>query len=60
MEDETPEEFKAKLKKSNDDVIYFKPSQKVSGHYNQRKMTSQEAKGKSGWRRGLTLGGSIK
>lgn len=60
METETVEEFKKKRKKSLDDLINFKPTKKVAGNYQQRRMTSQEAKGKSGWRRGLALGGSIK
>jgi hypothetical protein len=60
MEDETVEEFRKKLKESRDKVINFQkqPEPEVK-QKKQRHMTSAEARAKSGWRRGLELGGSI-
>ena len=61
MEDETVEEFRKKLKESWDKVINFQkqPEPEVKKK-KQRPMTPEEARAKSGWRRGLTLGGSIR
>lgn len=60
-DNETVEEFKKKLKESWDKVINFQkqPEPEVK-QKKQRPMTSTEARAKSGWRRGLTLGGSIR
>ena len=33
MENETLEEFRAKIKKLNDEVIYFQPTQKLEKSY---------------------------
>lgn len=61
MEDETVEQFKERRKNSLDHLINFKGLEKTPQKFNkQRRMTSQEAKNKSGWRRGLALGGSIR
>ena len=58
---ETVEDFRNKLKQSWDELIYFqKKPQTEPKQKKQRPMTSAEARGKSGWRRGLTLGGSIR
>ena len=61
MEDETVEEFRKKLKESWDKLINFQeqPQPEVK-QKKQRPMTSAEARAKSGWRRGLELGGSIR
>ena len=63
MEDETVEEFKAKLKKLNDDVIDFKPTQKLKESYQKQRpkvISSLQSRANSGWRRGLTLDGSVR
>ena len=60
-DNETVEEFKEKLKESWDKVINFQEQpQKEVKQKKQRPMTSAEARAKSGWRRGLELGGSIR
>ena len=52
MEDETVEEFVAKLKKLNDDVIYFKPTQKLIEPYQKQRpkvISSLQSRANSGW-----------
>jgi len=52
----TIEELREELKVLSDKVIYFKPTQRDGPRaYLQRRMTPGEARGRSGWRRGLTL-----
>lgn len=62
MEDnETIEDFRNKLRDSWDKLINFqKQPQPEIKQKKQRPMTSEEARAKSGWRRGLGLGGSIR
>tara|TARA_X000001382_G_scaffold109403_1_gene85592 strand:+ start:1230 stop:1394 length:165 start_codon:yes stop_codon:yes gene_type:complete len=52
----TIEELREELKVLSDKVIYFKPTQRDGPRaYLQRRMTPDEARGRSGWRRGLSL-----
>ena len=52
MEDETVEEFRAKIKKLNDDVVNFKPTQKLREPYQKQRpktISSLQSRSNSGW-----------
>ena len=52
MEIKTLEEFKAKLKRLNDEVIYFQPTQKLEKSYQKQRpktISSLQSRNNSGW-----------
>jgi len=52
MENETLEEFRAKIKKLNDEVIYFQPTQKLEKSYQKQRpktISSLQSRANSGW-----------
>ncbi len=52
MEIKTLEEFKAKLKRLNDEVIYFQPTQKLEKSYQKQRpktISSLQSRSNSGW-----------
>lgn len=52
MADETVEEFRKKIKKLKDEVINFKPTQKIKEPYHKQRpktISSSQSRSNSGW-----------